>query len=857
MSEENFLTQALTDTVLTRRTFLKWSAALGGTVALAGGVSYGLKAAEQAAAAAGESQWVAASCWHNCGGRCLLKAEVMDGTVLRVKTDDTHPDSADFPQQRACVRGRAQRMQILGADRLKYPMKRKNWAPGGGQKELRGRDEWVRISWDEALDLVAEEIKRIVATHGPASILGEVNAGMERVFALYGGRAVSWGSTSWGTWPVVGPTVAGPYANSESNTGNDRMRLRQSKLIIMWGANPAISSNGNPTYNYLQAKKAGAKFIFVDPYYNESAQVLGDEWIPTRPGTDTPFLLGMAYHMIVNNLHDQAFLDSYTVGFDADHMPAGADPTENFKDYVLGTYDGVPKTPEWASAICGTPPEKIRALATEYAITQPTMVICGGCTSRTNRGEQVAHAFLTLACMTGNLGIPGAGTGLSVHNRAGNAGPSLVSAGSTGLKSIENPVDVRLNQNEMWTAILTGKYTAGKDDIRDVNIQLIYYDARSSLNQKMGMTKGIEAHRQVEFVVTQNFVLNTNAKYSDIVLPVTTQWEKFGGFRSGNREALFFDSLVIDPLFEARDDIWVAKEIGKRLGLKVEEIEPIPFKQQIFNQLAGAKVVTADGAGYEPLVTITADDIAEWGVEGEPQTGRIGVKEFKQKGLYQVPRTPGDNFGFTEFEDYVKDPAGAPRETPSAKIEIHCQTLADKIEAYGWNSKSPIAAYDPPEEGYEDTFADWPNRVKGDYPLQLYTIHYERRSHSIFDNVPWLREFFPQEFVMNPIDAAARGLQHGDIALISSRHGKVIRPVFVTERMMPGVTTLGEGAWAEIDEESGIDKAGATNTLNGPIPTGQGHAGWNTCNVQVEPYTGPIKLVRDAKWPQRIPLQEA
>jgi anaerobic dimethyl sulfoxide reductase subunit A len=134
----------------------------------------------------------------------------------------------------------------------------------------------------------------------------------------------------------------------------------------------------------------------------------------------------------------------------------------------------------------------------------------------------------------------------------------------------------------------------------------------------------------VEFVVTQNFVLNTNAKYSDIVLPITTQWEKFGGFRSGNREALFFDSLVVDPLFEARDDMWVAKEVGKRLGLNVDEIEPIPFKQQLFNQLAGAKVITADGAGLEPLVTITADDIAEWGVEGEPQTGRIGVKEFKQ-----------------------------------------------------------------------------------------------------------------------------------------------------------------------------------------------------------------------------------
>jgi anaerobic dimethyl sulfoxide reductase subunit A len=409
----------------------------------------------------------------------------------------------------------------------------------------------------------------------------------------------------------------------------------------------------------------------------------------------------------------------------------------------------------------------------------------------------------------------------------------------------------------MWDAILSGKYTAGKDDIRDVDIHMIYYDARSTLNQKMGMTKGIQAHRKVDFVVTQNYVLNTNAKYSDIVLPATTEWEKYGGFRSGNREILFFDSQVIDPLFEAKDDIWIATEIGKRLGLDVNEIAPLSQQQQVFNQLAGAEVMKEDGSGYEPLVTITAADIAEMGVQGVPQVGKISYQEFKEKGAYQVPRSPNDNYGFTEFEDYVNDPEQFPRETPSGKIEIYCQTLADQIEAYGWNSKSPIPAYDPPEEGYQDTFANWENKVKGDYPLQLYTIHYKRRSHSIFDNVPWLREFFPQEFMMNPLDAAERGIQNGDTVLVTSRHGKVLRPVYVTERMMPGVTTLGEGAWAQIDEATGIDLAGATNTLNGPIPTGQGHAGWNTANVQVEKYTGPLKLERDYLWAQRIPIKEA
>ncbi len=208
MSENNFLNKALDDTVLNRRSFLKWSGALGGTAVLAGGLSYGMKMAEATPdAAAAEGEWITAACWHNCGGqRCLLKAQVVDGVVQKVKTDDTHPDTMETPQIRACARGRAQQQQAFGVDRLKYPMKRKNWEPGGGKKELRGQDEWVRISWDEALDIVASEIKRIQDTHGKESIL-EVGSTLRRTMTLTGGAAGTWGTTSWGTWYYTGPKI--------------------------------------------------------------------------------------------------------------------------------------------------------------------------------------------------------------------------------------------------------------------------------------------------------------------------------------------------------------------------------------------------------------------------------------------------------------------------------------------------------------------------------------------------------------------------------------------------------------------------------------------------------------------------
>jgi len=868
MSEKNFLSKTLDDIVLTRRTFLKWSGALGGSAALGGGLKFGLHAIEERQEA--KSEWITAACWHNCGGqRCVLKAEVLDGVVQKVKTDDTHPDSMETPQIRGCARGRSQQHHIFGVDRLKYPMKRANWEPGGGKKELRGQDEWVRISWDEALDIFASEINRIKDKYGNESIL-KLGGYLSRPFSKIGGATGSWGTTSWGTWRDSGPKV-GLGDGLSFTSHNDRLDMQKAQLIVYIGGNPAWSSQGNNMKFFLDAKRAGARFIFVDPIYTDTAMVLADEWIPTRPGTDHTLFLAMAYTLIeeddpeINPLIDWDFLERCTLGFDEDHMPEGADPKENFKDYVLGTYDGVPKTPEWASEFTGIDPTKIKQLAREIGSTNRVMLLTTWSCARTNNSDSWPQMVMTLGAMTGNIGKPGCATGVSCWEKSGDGGPALIGSGGSGVPGMDlegiEQVSTRINNNELWHAVLTGKYTAGPDDIQDVNIQMIVHDGGSALNQKVGMTEGIEAHRKVEFVVSQNFVLNTNSKYSDLVLPVTTQWERYG-YMKGNRDHLIWARQVTEPLFEAKDDDWIAAELGKRLGLDPNEIDPMPLNQRIFNQLAGSWVMTEDGSDREPLLTITAADIAEMGVEGEPQTGRITLQEFKQKGVYTVTRKAGDNLGYIAHEAFRDDPGGNPLEdrnagTPSGLLEIHCQSLADFVNGIGFTTIEPIPTYNRPFEGYEDTFDDWENKVKGDFPMQLVTFHYRRRSHSILDNVPWLREAFPQEFWMNPNDAAERGIEQGDHVLVSSRHGKVLRPVYITPRINVGVVALGEGAWAEIDEATGIDKAGATNTLNGAIPTGQGHQGWNTCNVQVEKYEGDIETIPDSQWPPRIPLEEA
>jgi anaerobic dimethyl sulfoxide reductase subunit A len=318
-------------------------------------------------------------------------------------------------------------------------MKRKNWEPGGGKKELRGKDEWVRISWDEALDIVASEMKRIIETYGSESIL-EVGSTLSRLTSMTGGATKTWGTTSWGTWYYTGPMI-GLGDGLSATSHNDRLDMMNSQLIVLWGANPAWSSQGNNMKYYYDAKKAGAKFIFLDPFYNDTAMILADEWVPVRPGTDHALTLGMAYTLITeddpltNPLIDWDFLNRCTVGFDADHVPAGADPQENFKDYVLGTYDGEPKTPEWASEICGVPPEKISEIAREIAHTPRVALHTAWSAARTNNSDSWPQVFMTLGAMTGNIGKSGCMTGVSCWERTADGGPHLTGGGGSGVPS--------------------------------------------------------------------------------------------------------------------------------------------------------------------------------------------------------------------------------------------------------------------------------------------------------------------------------------------------------------------------------------------------------------------------------------
>ena len=225
------------------------------------------------------------------------------------------------------------------------------------------------------------------------------------------------------------------------------------------------------------------------------------------------------------------------------------------------------------------------------------------------------------------------------------------------------------------------------------------------LGSREGQKKGFEAIKKPDFIVCHAHFLNTTAQYSDVVLPVTTQWERDGLLQDdGNREIIFLGSKAIEPLYESRDDMWIAKEIGARLGLDTKLIESASQAQQVYNSASGAMVIKDDGKGYEPLLTITKEDIKNLGAVGSPQKGRIPFKELKEKGVFQVPRSPNDNFRHIPLEEFRKDPVKNPVTTKSGKLEIHCEDLAEFVANFGWSVIKPVPEYVQPIEGYEASF---------------------------------------------------------------------------------------------------------------------------------------------------------
>ena len=868
----------LGQTAIDRRTLVK-AAAVMGAVSGVGlmGADNSLKEADATTptpADLEQGEWVTFNCTTpTCAYRCHNQAYVVDGTIVRQGTGNTHPDSPDFPQCRPCIKGMSTRRIVTAPERLKYPMKRKHWQPGGTdyRPELRGADEWERISWDEATDIIASELLRIRDTYGNRSFLalGELEPRLggglhgSPILNALGGCLTTWGQASQGGFPVVAKQMRGAWSSGVADS-QDRMALRHSKLIVFWGTNPAWTASGGNMYHFLNAKKAGAKIVFVDPYLHQSAQAIADEWIPCRPGTDGALLEALAYVMIDEGLQDQEFLDKYCLGFDADHMPADAKTDENFKDYILGAYDGQPKTPEWASAICGTPAETIRGFAREIATTKPMAWKSSGAPARTWYGNRYAQLFFTVGWMTGNVGVLGSEISAGASNPNSQigtpGGACMVSFGKSGYTYPVNPIcteprggsqvqnglydpntEYGVPFSQTFKAIVEGEYAVPgpNGETKPLDVRCIVRDTlHQPANQQSGGSYVQDAFRKesVEFVLVQDRYLVPDAQYADIVLPVTTTLEEELSCCSflAPAEMALVGRRVIEPYYEAKSDPEVFFMLCDKLGLDEETVPRMTVKQAEFNKILGATILAEDGS-RKPLVTVTQDDLDAWGMEGEPvEGGLIGLDEFVKGGGYQLERHDGDHFMNIFHKAFIDDPVANPVGTASGKYEIYCQSLKDYYDFACFNDIDALPKYKPMPEGYEQAAQE------ADYRFQLLTIHVIRHSHSSFANVKQLDEIFANDLLMNTGDAEAAGLKKGDWVLVTNTEGsQVARRLNTVPHLMPGVVLLGQGNWRRLNQETGIDEGANANTLCRSQLLGDGYQSYNTNLVKIEKYTGP------------------
>lgn len=728
-------------------------------------------------------------CCHDCGGRCVLKAHVQNGRIIRFESD-----TADAPQIRACARGRAYRQRLYSPDRLRYPLRRVG---------ARGEGKFERISWDDALDTVAAQLKRVKSSYGNSAILflpGAGNQGMLHgptapgmLLQRFGGYTRFWGIPSY-----EGALFASMATYGTIRTGHSRDDLMNSKLIIMWGWNPANTIWDPETNLWLvRARENGARMVVIDPRYTDSASTFADQWIPIRPGTDAAMLAAMAHVIVTESLYDRAFIERHTLGFEA------------YRDYILGTEDGTPKTPSWAETITRVPVRIIAELARDYATRKPAALIAGWGPARTAVGEQYARAAAVLSAVTGNIGIPGgyaAGFMRAYSSRETGhlmkKDPTLRIDKSRGIPSA-NPVEdgalprpdslyklsggtnatsARIHQSKIWDAILRGRAGGYPADLK-----MAYIVASNCLNQYPNSNRGTRALKALEFVVVHEQFMTATARFADILLPVNTFMERsdIAPPWLGSPYYIYLNKAV-DALYESKTDLEICRELAPRLGIS----------QDLFN-LTEDQILR--------LFASRRKDIPDYDA-------------LQQAGVLKI-RLPEP---IVAFKDQVNDPDNHPFPTLSGKIEIDCGHLAEMN-----NPRIPSV---PKYLGHSEHY-DAPLARK--YPLQLLTTHSKTRTHSTLERVPWLRQLEDRGAWLHPVDARARNIQDGDRIDIFNDRGRIRTIAKVTERIMPGVVNVCQGAWYAPDPD-GVDLGGCSNTLTNDEPSPGGAFPMNSALVQVE-----------------------
>ncbi len=672
---------------------------------------------------------------------CGIWAHVRDGKLVGIEGMKESPRN----RGKLCPRAFASTQWLYSPDRLKYPLKRV------GEK---GEGKFEKITWDEALDLVAERLLEQKRKYGPESLA--ILSPARRSYSDYLYRfLIVHGSPNYGHSGIcaVQRAFGLAYTLGTPRTMPDYARAN---LIIVWGANPVYS--GTPQgalQSILDAKERGARLVVIKPEMQPDA-ARADQWVPIRPGTDGALALAMLNVAVNEKLYDEEFVDRWCYGFDR--------LVPHVQKY----------TPEWASAVCGLPVDQIVELARSYATTPAACINMGNAFDQIVDSSNAVRSVAMLMAITGHLDVPG-----------GN----IISAAPSAMPTVKS-----VHLRERYTQEMVDKLVGPEIPLRFQpfmeGTSSAYYRCLDSVltekpypvraiiapgTQPTVITRGpqrvVEALKKLEFFVVMDVMQNAAMRWADVVIPVATMYECDHPFEAmGNW--LMARNRVVERMGDYKSDYEFWLDLAVRMGYGADFWNG-SIEACMDYQLGDFGMTMAELRSYPT------------GIVYESRPYRLG--DFARVFSSRSPRL-----------------SGAPY-LPQCKVAIYNTSF----EEAGF---SPLPEWRPPPESPAST----PELIAR-YPLVFTDAHTsEVYNAGWLRNMPYLRAIQPDPWVhIHPETARARGIGDGDWVVVESPHGRIKSRAVFLPGIRPD-TVMGLQGWWQGCAELGLSAYpdGSANTNN-------------------------------------------
>jgi anaerobic selenocysteine-containing dehydrogenase len=563
------------------------------------------------------------TCPRNCFGSCGILSYVKNGRLIKVTGDPKH----GFTQGKLCAKGYAYTQFVYNPKRLKYPM----------LQTPRGSGNWKRISWDEAYSIIADKIIELNHRYGSnlacgynkfSGNLGILHYAVEGMFNSIGPH----------TKPVGNPcALTGKLAVNQSfghSFSSPPEEMAHAKLIVIWGANPAVTNVHQMKYLY-EAKRNGAKLIVIDPIFTRTAEK-ADLYIQIKPGTDLWLAYGVAKLLIKRGNYAESFIRKQTFGW------------EEYKHFIETKIEL-----EDVSKRTGAPLEAIELLADAYETTKPAVTWSGLGIQRNKHGSGSIGAITSIAIITGNLGIPSGGLyfmhfdvehfPLHLYNHKGPAHPSIHTSREIDMSN----------------------YPKSALALKDPPLKFLWIASRNIITQDQDLKGWKQLFDRLELIVTVDLYLTKTAEESDLVLPAATHFEEDDLHVSYWHYWLSINQKAIPPYWEAKSDLQIARELTRKLNELSPGFSNFPYEKEpldwIKAELTPDIMRQYSLTSYEDL--LAGPHVKEIDSAQQFQT-KFWLNPFEESG------------GLTELEEYAPEkqqPGVYTLLTPQSLLKIHSQ----------------------------------------------------------------------------------------------------------------------------------------------------------------------------------------